>query len=139
MADGRQNRQQPWSTYAVHQTTLTAWAIPTDFLLVYLACRATEDWGHSARVWLLACLGVWMFTSKWIKLIGHFIRYPVDIVFLPVSIIFGYIHGFLKLYAMVTLDVVSLPFSDLRFAANHRTCRRHGAAARTRTRTTRSA
>lgn len=50
-----------------------------------------------------------MFVSKWIKLLGHYIRYPVDVFFLPLSICFGYFHGLLKLYAMFTLDAVSLP------------------------------
>lgn len=49
-----------------------------------------------------------MLISKIIKLLGHFIRYPVDFVFLPLSILFGYFHGLvIKPYAMMTLDVVS--------------------------------
>lgn len=99
--------QQPWSTYAVHITTLTAWALPTDLLLLYLLWRATELWPPEGRRYAMAALGVWMFVSKWIKLLGHFVRYPVDILFLPLSIAFGYFHGLLKLYAMVTLRVVS--------------------------------
>lgn len=48
-----------------------------------------------------------MFLSKFIKLLGHYIRYPIDFLFLPLSILFGYFHGFIKLYAMLTLNVVS--------------------------------
>lgn len=55
----------------------------------------------------MMALGLWMFTSKWIKLLGHYIRYPVDVLLLPVSIIFGYFHGAIKMYAVMTLNVVS--------------------------------
>lgn len=48
-----------------------------------------------------------MFLSKWIKLLGHYVRYPADFLLLPLSALFGYLHGLLKLYAMLTLDVVS--------------------------------
>lgn len=47
-----------------------------------------------------------MFMSKFIKLMGHYIRYPVDFLLLPVSIIFGYLHGLIKVYAMLSLNVV---------------------------------
>ena len=45
--------------------------------------------------------------SKFVKLLGHYIRHPVDFLLLPVSIIFGYLHGLIKAKAMLTLDVVS--------------------------------
>ena len=88
-------------------TTITAWAIPTDMLLIYWLWRATETWSQDDKSLALALLSSWMFLSKWIKLVGHYIRYPVDVVFLPVSITFGYVHGLLKLWALFTLDVVS--------------------------------
>jgi hypothetical protein len=52
-------------------------------------------------------LGGWMLASKFIKLLGHYIRYPVDLLLLPVSILFGYFHGGIKMYAVMTLNVVS--------------------------------
>ena len=48
-----------------------------------------------------------MFLSKFLKLLGHFIRYPEDFFLLPVSILFGYGHGLIKVYAACTLNVVS--------------------------------
>lgn len=44
--------------------------------------------------------------TKWVKLLGLFRRNPRDVVFLPVSILFGYFHGFIKLYALFTLNMV---------------------------------
>lgn len=66
----------------------------------------------------MTSLYLWMFTSKWIKLLGHYIRYPVDVFLLPVSILFGYFHGAIKMYAVMTLNVVSvccISFSTLFF------------------------
>jgi hypothetical protein len=45
--------------------------------------------------------------TKVVKLVGLFRRNPSDIVFLPVSILFGYFHGLIKLYALFTLKEVN--------------------------------
>jgi hypothetical protein len=45
--------------------------------------------------------------TKVVKLVGLFRRNPSDIMFLPVSILFGYFHGLIKLYALFTLNEVS--------------------------------
>lgn len=45
--------------------------------------------------------------SKFVKLLGHYIRHPIDFLLLPVSIIFGYLHGLIKAKAMLSLDAVS--------------------------------
>ena len=50
-----------------------------------------------------------MIFSKFIKLITHFVRYPVDILLWPVSILFGWFHGLIKVYAAITLSVVRKP------------------------------
>jgi hypothetical protein len=52
----------------------------------------------------------WMLFSKFVKLLGHYIRYPADFVMLPISILFGYFHGAIKIYAVLTLNVVSSIF-----------------------------
>lgn len=54
---------------------------------------------------------MWMFVSKFSKNLGHYIRYPSDLALLPVSIVFGWLHGLIKLYAMFTLDVVRTPLT----------------------------
>lgn len=48
-----------------------------------------------------------MMWIKVIKLIGLFRREPFDIIFLPLSIMFGYFHGFIKIYAGLTHRMVS--------------------------------
>ena len=76
-------------------------------ILVCLCNKATETWDHHSHVMALRALFTWMFISKFIKLLGHYIRFPVDFLLLPVSILFGYFHGIIKMYAAVTLNVVS--------------------------------
>jgi len=44
--------------------------------------------------------------TKVVKLMGLFRRNPSDVMFLPVSIIFGWLHGLIKLWALCTLNVV---------------------------------
>ncbi|MCJ1248716.1 hypothetical protein MMC30_005935 [Trapelia coarctata] len=91
-------RQQPWSTYAVHLTTLTHWAILWDAGLLYFCPKNIE---------IFAPVVALIFISKWIKFVGHYIRYPVDVLLVPVSILFGYFHGFFKLYAACTLHITA--------------------------------
>lgn len=98
--------RQPWSAYAVFLTTLSPPALVGDLGLVAFCWKGTESWDEGSRTLALKALLVWMFISKFIKLVGHYIRYPSDVILLPVSILFGYFHGLIKLYAACTLSVV---------------------------------
>ncbi|GAB7344115.1 hypothetical protein MBLNU457_2015t1 [Dothideomycetes sp. NU457] len=94
----------PWTTYAVFQTTLTAWAFmdPLIFALIY---RSTETWSPEARSQIRVLAAIWIFVfAKSIKLMGHWIRYPADLFLLPLSILFGYLHGVIKLAGLLTLS-----------------------------------
>ena len=54
--------------------------------------------------------------TKVVKLVGLFRRNPSDIMFLPVSILFGYFHGLIKLWALFTLKevgILGMPFSPI--------------------------
>jgi hypothetical protein len=55
--------------------------------------------------WII--ISVWYLFTKVIKRIGLFRRNPWDIVFLPVSIFFGFAHGIIKVIALFTWNVVS--------------------------------
>lgn len=48
--------------------------------------------------------------TKFVKLMGLLLRNPSDVIFVPVSIVFGYFHGLIKLYALITLNMVSFFF-----------------------------
>lgn len=101
------NSQQPWSTYSLHIATFTSLSVAFDPLILWLAYKSTQDW--SSANCLHAILGqcVWMLITKYVKLHGLFAQDPMDLMYLPASIIFGYFHGFIKLYACVTLRMVS--------------------------------
>lgn len=88
-------------------TTLSPPALISDLLLLLLCHKAFVSWGEEWHTLAMQALGLWMFVSKFIKLVGHYIRYPVDGLLLPVSILFGYLHGIIKIYAVLTLNVVS--------------------------------
>ncbi|KAH0545325.1 hypothetical protein FGG08_000624 [Glutinoglossum americanum] len=83
------------------RATLSPPAIIGDGLLVFLLIKTTQNWGA------LSVLLLWMLISKFVKLLGHFVRYPEDVVLLPVSILFGYFHGFIKVYAFFTLNITA--------------------------------
>ena len=56
----------------------------------------------------MIALAAWTFVfSKTVKLWGHFFRYPADVVFIPVYIAFGYFHGCIKFWGLLTLNAVS--------------------------------
>lgn len=109
-------RKQPWSTYAVFQTTLFQWSFIWDCTLICLFWLGTQQWSCGAQTTGLSMLLAWMLTSKFIKLMGHYTRYPADFLLLPVSILFGYAHGFIKARAMLSLNVVGLSRPRASFA-----------------------
>lgn len=103
-------RRQPWSTYAVQQTTLTAWALPYDLTLFYAWYRACigEAYQYNTAVAGAVALAAWIVLTKSTKLMPHFVRHPEDtILLLPVVVVFGYVHGLIKFWGLVTLDTVS--------------------------------
>lgn len=100
-------RRHPWSTYAVFQTTLTQWSFAWDACLTYLLWFSTQDWPAVARQQAFIWWTLWLVFSKTIKLMGHLVRYPEDFLMLPVSFVFGWLHGFIKLWAGLTMHVVS--------------------------------
>ncbi|PKS08275.1 hypothetical protein jhhlp_005219 [Lomentospora prolificans] len=100
--------QQPWCTYALHIATFTSLSFAVDPLLVYSCWRATGNWDMENRKRAVWTQLIFMFCFvKVIKLVGLFRRNPSDIMFLPVSIIFGYFHGLIKIYALCTLNMTS--------------------------------
>ncbi|GIZ42473.1 hypothetical protein CKM354_000574300 [Cercospora kikuchii] len=99
---------QPWSTYSVLQTTITAWALPYDILIFTSWYQASKGWSYDERWYLFTFLVLWTYGfSKTVKLWGHFFRYPADVVYIPLYIAFGYYHGGIKLYGMLTLDATT--------------------------------
>lgn len=100
-----------WCTYALHFATFTSLAFLVDPLLLFSCWWGTANWDPSNRRILLAAEIAFMFGfTKVVKLVGLFRKNPSDIVFLPVSVLFGYFHGLIKLWALCTLKQVGFPF-----------------------------
>lgn len=100
--------QQPWCTYALHFATFTSLAFLVDPLLLASCWWATAEWEPEGRRYAFWSQFVFMFAfTKVVKLVGLFRRNPSDLKYLPVSIIFGYFHGLIKLYALITLNMTS--------------------------------
>lgn len=51
----------------------------------------------------LYLFAVWLLFTKSVKLFPYFYEYPQDLKYLPVQIVFGYFHGLIKLYSLLTL------------------------------------
>lgn len=100
-------RQQLWCTYALHIATFTSLSFVFDPLIIYLTIRATRDIPGNWPQYALTAQCVFMLWTKIIKLVGLFAREPLDLIFLPVSILFGYFHGLIKVYALLTLRMTS--------------------------------
>lgn len=81
-----------------------------DTILGYLLYRSvTAIPPELANVTPLSALYLfftWLLFTKTVKLWPHFYRHPQDIKFIPAQIFFGYCHGFIKLYALLTLNKV---------------------------------
>ncbi|EQL28315.1 hypothetical protein BDFG_08931 [Blastomyces dermatitidis ATCC 26199] len=94
--------RHPWSTYAVFLTTISQLALLTDTCLIWL-CHTMTMSNPTLHTWWLGVLLIWMIFTKFIKLSGHYRRRPLDCLLFPVSALFGYVHCFIKMYALFSL------------------------------------
>jgi hypothetical protein len=99
--------QQPWSTYSLHIATFTSLSFAFDPLIIFLTFEASKDLPGNWPLYAVYAQLAFMVWTKIIKLVGLFMREPWDIAFLPISIIFGYFHGGIKLWALFTLRMTS--------------------------------
>lgn len=112
-----------------------------DPFIPFALWKATANFDPTTRQSLVIAQLVFVFGfTKIVKLWGLFRRNPSDIMYLPLSIIFGYFHGLIKLYALFTLNMVCiLPDSHHVITPLTQTSRRHlGAAERMVISTTRT-
>ncbi|KAL8353846.1 hypothetical protein RB601_003603 [Gaeumannomyces tritici] len=100
-------RWLPWSTYALHIATFTFLAFVFDPLILASLWWGTADWDNMNRCYAFGAMLVFFAFTKVVKLMGLFKRNPKDLMFLPLSIVFGYFHGLIKLYALFTLNVTT--------------------------------
>jgi hypothetical protein len=97
--DGTVWSVQPWCVYAVYITSFVNFALFYDAALLSSLYATTSFGNNSTAVYTLCA---WIFVSKMVKLIPHFLRHPFDILMIPAYILFAYAHSFIKLYALLT-------------------------------------
>ncbi|TID15245.1 nucleotide-diphospho-sugar transferase [Venturia nashicola] len=101
-------RAQPWCVYAVYLTSLFNFALFIDTALVYLLHNS--KWSSTVHLVMLSC---WIVASKMAKIVPHFKRHPSDLMFFPGQVVFGYVHTFIKLWALFTFWDVGWGTRDL--------------------------
>ena len=92
-----------WGLYVIYWGQFQTPALLVDgslFALLYLALIESRP---EHRILAFSLLGSWIFFTKIMKLIPHFIRHPGDLKFIPISIAFSYLHGMINVYAAYTL------------------------------------
>lgn len=86
-----------------------------DTILGYLLYRSVTaippELANVTHLNALYLFFTWLLFIKTVKLWPHFYRHPQDIKFIPAQILFGYCHGFIKLYTLLTLNKVQSSWS----------------------------
>jgi len=85
-----------------------------DGLMAWLLFKATNRVPEWTMISVMIGFAIWLVFAKVVKLVPHFTRYPMDIRFIPVAIVFGYLHGFIKISALLTLNAVSRRVETIR-------------------------
>lgn len=112
-------RKQPWSSFALHLAMLNPPAAIMDGLLAYLLYLSTHEIEPKLLPSVLTGFVLWLLFTKLVKLLPHFHRYPKDLRFFPAIVLFGYFHGLVKLYALLTIHKVSGSSYQIKQVVSH--------------------
>lgn len=96
-------RRQPWSAYATYFGSVMTPAVAVDWGLWWLLRRGLDDVEEGVRLRVLLGYVVWTLMLKNVKMLGHFRREPGDVVWIPALTLFCYLHGFINVYALLTM------------------------------------
>ncbi|KAJ4308157.1 hypothetical protein N0V84_012266 [Fusarium piperis] len=86
-----------WSAFMVYWAALANFTLLWDTALIFSLVSM-----ENVQPYQIALLCVWIAWTKVIKILPHFFRYPSDIPLVIFQIMFGYIHSFYKLWALLT-------------------------------------
>ncbi|PPJ55902.1 hypothetical protein CBER1_03756 [Cercospora berteroae] len=90
-----------WGLYAIY---VSMWQTPNilcEGLLAGLLYGAVGSPSVAPHFWI--ALGCWIFFAKNLKMLPHFCRYPQDMLYIPVLMLFSYYHGYLNIKALCTM------------------------------------
>lgn len=96
-----------WGFYYIYIGQFQTPALLVDGLLFFCLWLALRTASSTTAALAYTGLGAWIFFTKLVKLIPHFYKYPSDMKFIPLSILFSYLHGFINLYGIWTLDATT--------------------------------
>ncbi|KAF4553764.1 Hypothetical protein D9617_6g094970 [Elsinoe fawcettii] len=91
-----------WTLYSTYISQFQTPAILVDGLLFWFLRGALNGLDARTKTYATFAFAFWVFFTKIVKIIPHLIKYPQDVMFIPVSIIFSYLHGFINVYALLT-------------------------------------
>ncbi|KAF2185243.1 glycosyltransferase family 2 protein [Zopfia rhizophila CBS 207.26] len=97
----------PWTTYSILLYSFVRFSLFYEavmFWLLHLCFQSHFQTSSISYFETLATgvLAAWIMGMKFVKLIPHFLSYPVDLVYFPVYLLFGYFSSFVKIWAMLT-------------------------------------
>ncbi|KFY15786.1 hypothetical protein V491_05560 [Pseudogymnoascus sp. VKM F-3775] len=98
---------QWWTIYALYFATFTSLGLITDPLYFYSFYCASRTWDQTSAWTGWSIVIAWYIFTKVVKLTGLLRRHPSDIIYVPVSVVFGFFHGFIKLKALWTWNETS--------------------------------
>ncbi|KAI5459165.1 nucleotide-diphospho-sugar transferase [Mariannaea sp. PMI_226] len=90
-------RRYPWSNFMVYWVGLVNFALFWDTAMI-VSLVLSKDAGPRCVYYLLT----WVFFTKMIKIIPHFLRFPSDILLALHQVTFAYVHSLIKLWALCT-------------------------------------
>ena len=112
-----------WGLYAIYLGQFQTPALLVDGLQFCLLGCSLESSPDLQRLSFIV-LGIWIMFSKTVKLIPHLCRRPEDLRFVPVALLFSYLHGFINIYALCTLHVTA--WGKFSLDPNQSRCKRMG-------------
>ncbi|KAI1330520.1 hypothetical protein F5Y16DRAFT_396486 [Xylariaceae sp. FL0255] len=94
-------KQKPWTAYACHVSGLFNFARPLDFLLFWNLWHANQSLFNQRGYFVVFWLCTKVFEAH-----RHHFRYPRDMMYISLNIIFGWCHSFVKAFAWYDVDNV---------------------------------
>ncbi|GAB7356425.1 hypothetical protein MBLNU459_g7198t1 [Dothideomycetes sp. NU459] len=93
-----------WSLYAIYISQFQTPALLVDGTLVYLLYHAMKQHSPGLRLAVHCAFALWLLFTKIVKIIPHFLRHPRDIQFVPIMVLFSYLHGWINVKALFTMN-----------------------------------
>jgi cellulose synthase/poly-beta-1,6-N-acetylglucosamine synthase-like glycosyltransferase len=98
----------PWGIYVIYFCQFQQPMLLIDITLYALLRASLQPFiSPDTLFYSSVAFGVWLLSTKVVKMIPHFLRNPLDLIWLPVLILFAYFHSLLNVYALCTLTETS--------------------------------